>query len=55
MNKWIERILCLVIFIVCIALIVTGQRTIGVRNLLQMLVGLAGVLGLLFYYNKRHQ
>lgn len=55
MNKWIKGILCAVVFIICMALIVAGQKNIGPQGLLTMLVGLAGVLGLLYIYNKKYQ
>ncbi|MEF9940781.1 MAG: hypothetical protein RSA90_02675 [Lachnospiraceae bacterium] len=55
MSKWIVKIVCLIIFIVCMGLIITGQRTIGLSHLVQMLIGLAGLLALLFAYNKKHQ
>ncbi|MEF9946016.1 MAG: hypothetical protein RR869_08035 [Lachnospiraceae bacterium] len=55
MKKWITRIACLIIFAICLGLIITGQRTVGVLYLVKMLVGLLGILGLLFFYNKQHQ
>ncbi len=55
MNKWLARIIAIVLFIVFMALIVTGQRTVGVPYLIRMLVGLLGLLAMLFYYNKQHQ
>ncbi|MCI9142817.1 MAG: hypothetical protein HFH87_09370 [Lachnospiraceae bacterium] len=51
--KWMSRILYTVIFLVCIALIAVGQRNIGPAGLLVMLVGLAGILFLLYLYNRR--
>lgn len=55
MKSWMWKIIYLVIFIVCIALLVLGQRNIGVEGLLVMLVGLAGILGLMYIYNKKYQ
>lgn len=55
MKSWMWKILYLIIFIVCIALLVLGQRNIGVEGLLVMLVGLAGILGLMYIYNKKYQ
>lgn len=55
MKKWLSRIIALVLFIVFMALIVTGQKTVGVPYLLRMLAGLLGLLAMLFYYNKQHQ
>jgi len=53
--KYAIRLLYLLIFIVSIVLIVTGQRNIGPAGLLTMLVGIAGILVLLYLYNKKYQ
>lgn len=52
--KYIIRIIYLLIFIASMVLIVTGQRNIGYTGLLTMLVGLAGILVLLYLYNKKY-
>ena len=51
--KWMSRILYTVIFVVSVALIAVGQRNIGPAGLLVMLVGLAGILILLYLYNRK--
>lgn len=53
--KWIIRILYLFVFVVSMALIVIGQRNIGPAGLLMMIVGLAGILVLLYLYNRKYQ
>lgn len=53
--KWIIRLLYLLAFVVSMALIVIGQRNIGPGGLLIMLAGLAGILFLLYLYNKKYQ
>lgn len=53
--KWMIRLLYLVVFIVSVALIVIGQCNVGVAGLLTMLAGLAGILVLLYLYNKKFQ
>lgn len=53
--KWLVRLLYLVVFIVSMALIVNGQHNIGPTGLLVMLIGLAGILVLLYLYNKKYQ
>lgn len=53
--KYAIRVFYLLIFIVSIILIVTGQRNIGPAGLLTMIVGLAGILVLLYLYNKKYQ
>lgn len=55
MNKWVKIILYVLIFCVCLALIITGQKTVGVKNLLLQFVGLAGILAMLYGYNKKYQ
>lgn len=53
--KWIVRLIYLLIFIGSMVLITTGQRNIGPAGLLTMIVGLAGILVLLYLYNKKFQ
>lgn len=53
--KWIVRIIYLLIFIFSMMLIVTGQRSVGPMELLLMIVGLAGILILMYLYNKKYQ
>lgn len=53
--KWVIRIIYLLVFIGSMALIIFGQRNIGPAGLLTMLVGLAGILVLLYLYNRNYQ
>lgn len=53
MKKIIVRIVAFVFFIICIALVVTGQRNIGIQGTLVMLLGLAGLILLLYCYNRK--
>lgn len=55
MKKWIIRLAALVLFIFFLSLVITGQKTVGLMYLLRMIVGLAGLLGMLFYYNVKHR
>lgn len=43
-----------ILLIVCLGLVVFGQKTIGKPYLLMELVGLAGLLGLLWDYNRKY-
>lgn len=45
--------LAALIFVVCIALIIIGQKHVGPKGLLAMFVGLAGLVGLLAFYNSK--
>lgn len=55
MNKWVKIILYILVFCVCLALVIIGQKTIGVKHLLLQLIGLAGILAMLYGYNKKYQ
>ena len=47
-------IICLALFLVCMWLIVMGQKKISFSGLGMMMLGLIGFLALLWYYNWRH-
>lgn len=53
--KWIVRLIYIMVFAASMVLVVTGQRRIGPAGLLLMLAGLAGILILLYLYNKKFQ
>lgn len=53
--KWIIRLLYILAFIISMAFIISGQRNIGPLGLLVMLIGLAGILILLYLYNRKYQ
>ena len=53
--KWMVKSAYLLIFVLSMALIVMGQRNIGPVGLLTMIAGLAGILLLLFLYNRKFQ
>ncbi len=53
MKKIIIGILVAVIFVACIALVVVGQRNVGLHGLGMELLGLAGLLFLLWLYNHQ--
>lgn len=55
MNHTASLIAKIIVFIVCLTLIIWGQRTTGYINLAAMLVGLGGLLGLLYTYNKSYR
>lgn len=54
-NKTLSLIVKLLLFVVCVGLIVWGQRTVGYLYLGAQLVGLGGLLGLLYVYNKSYR
>lgn len=54
MDKWLKTILNIVIFVISIGLICTQQKNVGPAGLGLMVVGLAGILFLLYNYNKQY-
>ena len=53
--KWMVRIAYLLVFILGMALVVMGRLNIGPAGLLTMIAGLAGILILLYLYNRKYQ
>ncbi len=51
---WLKGLLALAAFIGCMALIIVGQRFRGLPWIGVMLLGLAGLLALLYLYNRRY-
>ena len=55
MNNAVKIIIKSIVFIVCLGLIIVGQKNISLTGLAMELIGLVGVLVLLFLYNKKYQ
>lgn len=59
MNENVKKILVgiivAVVFVVCVALVVVGQSKIGPQGLLMMFAGLAGLIVLLWLYNRQYK
>lgn len=55
MNGKVKSIVMAVVFIVCLALVIIGQKNISAVGLMMELVGLAGLLTLLFVYNSKYK
>lgn len=53
MSEKMSRILKVVFFLFCLFLVVYGQRTVGKGYLLLQLIGLSGLLFLLWNYNRK--
>lgn len=51
-KKILVAVLAAALFIVCVVLVVIGQRNVGPAGLLTMLAGLAGLVALLWFYNR---
>lgn len=55
MSNVIRNLIMIIVFIVCLALIIIGQKNISASGLVMELIGLVGLLTLLFIYNRRYQ
>lgn len=55
MSNTVKNFIMAIVAIICLALIVIGQKTISMVGLGQEIVGLVGLLVILFLYNKRYQ
>lgn len=55
MNSKIKPIIMAVVFIVCLSMIIIGQRNVGYEGLAIEFVGLIGLLADLFVYNRDHK
>lgn len=55
MNHTVKNIIMIVAFVVSLALIIIGQRNISAQGLCMELVGLVGLLTLLFVYNHQYK
>ncbi len=54
-KKWIVGVIAAVLFIICMALVIVGQSKIEISGLAMQLVGLCGILAMLFAYNKKYK
>lgn len=54
-KKIVTNLILLVIFALSVALTVIGQRQIGVAGLSKQLLGVAGLVFLLWNYNRRYK
>lgn len=52
-KKLIIGILAAIVCCLCVALVVIGHRNIGLQGLIMELVGLAGLIFLLWMYNRQ--
>ena len=54
-KKVLIGIVAAIVFVVCVALVVIGQKNVGPKGLGTMLIGLAGLITLLGLYNKQYK
>ena len=55
MNTKTQNIILLAIFIISFALLFYGQKNVGYMGLTLELIGLAGLVSILYIYNKRYK
>ena len=55
MSNTVKNLIMVIVFIVCLARVIIGQKTISVTGLATQLVGLVGLLTLLFIYNHKYK
>lgn len=54
-KKIVTAVVVLIVFVVSVALVVIGQRNIGAAGLLVQLIGVAGLIILLWVYNRQYK
>lgn len=55
MNTVLRRSVYIILFLIFVALIITGLKEQTLGYLFRMFVGLAGLIVLLWIYNKNHK
>ncbi|BBM36565.1 DUF6903 family protein [Pseudoleptotrichia goodfellowii] len=55
MNTTIKICIYLLLFFVFNGLIITGAKQADTEHLLRMIIGLSGLIGLLWVYNRSHK
>lgn len=55
MEDRLGLVLKIVLFLVFCGMVIFGQRQSSYGNLVMMLVGLAGLIGLLYLYNRKYR
>ncbi|MCI8894004.1 MAG: hypothetical protein HFI42_06490 [Lachnospiraceae bacterium] len=54
-KKIITGVIVFLVFVACVVLVVVGQRNIGAAGLLTQLLGVAGLVILLWLYNRQYK
>lgn len=55
LNTTIKICIYLLLFFVFNGLIITGAKQADTEHLLRMIIGLSGLIGLLWIYNRNHK
>ena len=54
-KKIVTALVVLVVFIISLSLVVIGQKNVGAAGLGGMFLGLAGLVALLWFYNRKNK
>ena len=54
-KKLLVGILVAIVFVVCVAMVIVGHRNIGIAGLGVQMLGLAGLIVLLWLYNRQYK
>lgn len=54
-KKLLVGILVALVFVVCVAMVIVGHRNIGLAGLGVQMLGLAGLIVLLWLYNRQYK
>lgn len=54
-KKLLVGILVAIVFVVCVALVIIGHRNVGLSGLGTQMIGLAGLIILLWLYNRQYK
>lgn len=55
MKKYFKLVLNVILFVIFIYFIIINQKSVGLNYLFKMLIGLFGLIILLWNYNKRNK
>lgn len=55
MSSAVRNIIMAIVFVVCLGLVIAGQKNISAQGLIMQLVGVVGLLTELFIYNHRYK
>ncbi|SHO48656.1 DUF6903 family protein [Anaerocolumna xylanovorans] len=53
--KMLAVILKCICLVVCVGLVIIGQKSVGYQGLYTMIAGLCGILLLLYLYNRKYR
>ncbi|WMT40253.1 hypothetical protein RE628_23800 [Paenibacillus sp. D2_2] len=54
-RTMLRYLLMLIVFVIAMTLVITGQKSIGLAGLGMMLSGLGLLVGLLWFYNRQYK